>query len=146
MRCLLFLFLTSLLCLASCSRINDCLQEEAVFVSGSTHETNIRVKLARIPQQVAKLRSLGITADEKSSFEVYFYTESELAARELTLELAKQGYLVGYGAIFDDEILLHSVEGSSPSIKVDEDSLAEWVLRMCEIGYEFDAKFESWNW
>lgn len=134
----------ALLTLCACSELADCLTDEAAFVTESIHENNLRVKLARVPDQVITLRSLGVSADDQLQFEVFFYAHSEAAAKQLTFELAKQGYDVGYGPTLGDANWMYTVQGSSPEVIVDENAMTAWVFKMCEIGYLYDVKFEDW--
>jgi len=38
-----------------------------------------------------------------------------------------------------------AVAGSSPRMRLHEDIVVPWTIRMCEIGFEHDAAFDGWE-
>jgi len=96
---------------------------------------------------IALLVSLGNPrVEEKEEFiiDYFFHTDSLEKAQKLEKELKKLDYIVNHGMAFHDKNLF-VVSGRTQELKMIQEMLREWILQMCDLGYNHDCSFDTWR-
>jgi regulator of RNase E activity RraB len=82
--------------------------------------------------------------EEELSMEFFFYTNTTTKASELTNALEKLNYTVYDNQLPGGKEQI-AITGCTPSMKMSNDVVTEWVGKMCELGYIFDGEFDGWG-
>jgi hypothetical protein len=120
------------------------LKESSKFLTEKDFKANLDKQLKMSPQTLEQLRQYNVTNSSRLKLEFFFYTDKLDNAIDLTNELKSKKYSVVHGPSADDPKIL-IISGWTLPIKMDIDSVLEWIKEMCEVGYEFDCDFDGWG-
>jgi hypothetical protein len=113
----------------------------------STPKPNIaqcESQLKDVPKVLNQLYKVGVKQDEKLKLEFFYYTSEESSAKKLTHRLDSANYKTNYQIAADDSKMF-VVTGWSLPVKMDEKSVKEWSLAMCNLGESFNCDFDGWG-
>lgn len=96
------------------------------------------------PQTVLMLYENGATESSSLSLEVFFYTDSMSKAEALTHVLLEKEYEVSASQV-ESTSPKYLVNGWSPKMLLDRQTVVEWTEQMCDLGAEHDALFDGWG-
>lgn len=83
--------------------------------------------------------------DKELPVEFFFYTNTLEKAKALADEMVRLQYEVyGYGPCGYDTSQF-SIAGCTPKMKMADEIMTAWVEKMCELGYQYDCKFDGWG-
>lgn len=89
------------------------------------------------------LRDLAVEEDELI-IDYFFHTDSLEKAQKLQKELQKLDYIVNHGNAFHDKNLF-VISGRTKEIKMMHETLRLWIGEMCDLGYKYDCRFDTWR-
>jgi hypothetical protein len=112
---------------------SDPYQTEAQF------ETNVARQVTMARKGLAQLRE---HEGRELRLEFYFYTNNSANAEALNSKLVELGYESQSGESSDNPALFVTTGWTTP-IRVDEDTVINWIETMCRLGYANDALFDS---
>lgn len=96
------------------------------------------------PKALHYLRSVSTTTAPELEFDFFFYTDTAEKAEQLAAALRQLHYTVHTGPV-PGKSNLFSITGCTPPLRSDDEIVAQWTTRMCELGYEFDCEFDGWG-
>lgn len=117
---------------------------DSSFMSESEFVKNREKQIAGGTQTLAELRKYGVTNASHLSLEYFFYTNTREKAASLAKKLSQMGYSAEYRHSASDKKLI-LVTGWTSKIKMDDDTLLDWIGSMCDIGQENDCDFDGWG-
>ena len=119
-------------------------KKTGVYKTAEWHADNRRNKLEATPQILGVLKEQGVTEESSLHLEFFFYTNSSEKASRLSKELSDLGYSSGFGpsAYNATEFL---VTGWSIPVKMDEQSVLDWTVSMCDLAAGYDCEFDGWG-
>lgn len=96
------------------------------------------------PVTLDHLRSFGVPDETELRMEFFFYSKTMIKAEELASELRLLNYDVETGKSAGANNLF-LITGWTIKMKMDNETVVHWAEEMCELGYEFDCKFDGWG-
>jgi regulator of RNase E activity RraB len=114
------------------------------FVSETAFKSNREKQIQMTPQTLEQLRALNISREKELKLEYFFYTNSEIKAKQLATEIKKLNYSVEYG-VTDDDKNLFIITGWTTKMKMADEVVKQWTEQMCELGYKYDSDFDGWG-
>jgi regulator of RNase E activity RraB len=101
-------------------------------------------QIVGMPDTIAALRQYGVTPDSHRRVEFFFYTNSIEKAGNLSAELIALGYSSNCGDSPGAKNE-YSVIGWTTPLKIDEQTMFEWISQMCNLGAKHDGEFDGWG-
>jgi hypothetical protein len=114
------------------------------FQSEAAHAENRSRQLEMAPQVIAQLRKHGVTDKIRLRLEYFFYTNTKEKAAALAQRLADLRYTGCYDRSASDERQF-AVTGWTLPMGMNEQTLLDWIGRMCDLGREHDCEFDGWG-
>jgi regulator of RNase E activity RraB len=114
------------------------------FVSESRFNTNRDKQIQCSPQILEQLRELNVGVEKQLELEYFFYTNTIEKAKQLADEIQKLNYSVNHSVSAWNEKLF-VVMGWTTKMRMSEESIKQWTIQMCELGYKFDCEFDGWG-
>jgi hypothetical protein len=114
------------------------------FVSETAFANNRNKQSDRTPQTLEQLRKIDVTEEKELALEYFFYTNSEAKAKELAAELDRLNYKVNFGVSAGDKKLF-VITGWTTKMKMADEVVKSWTIKMCDLGYQFDCEFDGWG-
>ena len=114
------------------------------FQTDDAYARNRAGQTTMTPQTVAELRKYGVTDQSRLKLEYFFYTNTEAKAAALAQRLSE----IGYAGRYDHSASNRNqfvVTGWTSPMKIDDQTVLAWTLRMCETGCDFDCEFDGWG-
>lgn len=132
----IFAFLTAII-------INSCSKDkEEIIPIISKQRCESQIKL--IPQALKQLYNAGVNSNMRLKLKYYFYTTSEIQAKNLSRKLDSLNYSSVY-KLANGSKREFVITGYSLPIKMDENSIKEWTLKMCNLGISLNCDFDGWQ-
>lgn len=114
------------------------------YVSKSAFRETLAKQTTMSPQTVAQLRKHGVTQEANLKLEFFFYTDKDAKGQSLAKSLQDLQYTVECGPAGGDARLV-LVTGWTTPIKMSEEAVVAWTVKMCRLGYEHDCEFDGWG-
>jgi hypothetical protein len=114
------------------------------FQSEPAYSENRSQQLTMTPQTLAQLRNCGVTDESRLKLEYFFYTNTKQKAAALAQKLAGLGYTGSYDHAASDKKQFVVTGWTSP-MKMDDKTVLDWTVRMCDTGHEHDCEFDGWG-
>lgn len=111
------------------------------FVSEADFISNTNRHSCHAIETLVGLRELDIEEEDIFRINYSFSTDSIEKLTHLVAALQRQQYSVSIAA----DRTAFVAEGQSGLVRMRHEDLKKWIIAMCELGYEHDCKFESWN-
>lgn len=119
-------------------------KQSGPFVSKSAFTENRDKQVTMTPLTMEQLRSHGINDSTRLKLEYFFYTNSKVNASALAEELDARGYVGGHQVAAGDPSLFVITGWTTPMLMTDA-VVVPWSEEMCDVGYNFDCKFDGWG-
>lgn len=111
----------------------------------SKYEYNNRSQKRGAPLALNLMSKLADMQDKELPVEFFFYTNTLEKAKALADEMVRLQYEVyGYGPCGYDTSQF-SIAGCTPKMKMTDEVMTARVEKMCELGYQYDCKFDGWG-
>jgi hypothetical protein len=114
------------------------------FLTDEAYDRNRECQLTMSPQTVAQLRKYGVTDQSQLKLEYFFYTNAKEKAAALAQKLADFGYTGSYRRSANDKKQF-VVTGWTSRMKIDDNTVLNWTVTMCDTGREHDCDFDGWG-
>ena len=114
------------------------------FVSEPSFEQNVIKQIEMTPLTMKELRKIDVAEERELKLEYFFYTNSLQKANSLAQELRKLDYQVEVRLSASSKKLF-LVTGWTTQMGMEDEIVASWTKKMCEVGYDFDCEFDGWG-
>lgn len=114
-----------------------------------------RIVLAHAPRQAAwrlifdvrpllNLSTYGVTGESRLKLEHFIFKDTKEKAAGLAQRLAEKGYTGSHDHSASDKKQF-LVTGWTPPMRMDEETIADWPGRRCDVGRGRDCEFDGWG-
>jgi hypothetical protein len=114
------------------------------FKSEEFYAKNRASQASMTPKTMEQLRAYGVTDETQLKLEYFFYTNSKEKASKLFEKLQGLGYSGKYCASAKNEEIF-VITGWTARMSMDNDTVVEWTVMMCDIGKDMDCEFDGWG-
>jgi Regulator of ribonuclease activity B len=114
------------------------------FVSTLELEQNKLYQNDMTLKMLSELEKQGITNKNVLKLEFYFRTNSIAKAESLSDELKKINYTTHFNRNSENNISI-LITGWTDEIPINEKTVQQWTIKMCDIGFQADCDFEGWE-
>jgi len=119
-------------------------QEDSRFVTEKSFLLNSDKQVEGLPKILGVLREHYVDETNQRRLELFFYTNTIEKAKLFEHELKNRSYSVeSKTSGHDDELFV--ITGWTTKMKIEENTLVNWVREMCELGYKYDCEFDGWG-
>ena len=114
------------------------------YVTKKRFAQNLTRQVGMVPLALKRLRQYGVANDNELKLEFFFHSRSPDKIEQLTAKLDQLNYHVEFGKVPACRNLF-VIAGWTTSMKMDDQTVAHWTGKMCELGYKFDCDFDGFE-
>ncbi len=111
----------------------------SLYQTEAQFETNLARQVSMARKALAQMQEYE---DREYRLEFFFYTNNLNNAEELNTKLVELGYDSQSGESAGDPSLFVTTGWTTP-IRMNEDTVINWIESMCRLGFANDAMFDS---
>jgi hypothetical protein len=119
-------------------------RNDGPFKSEDDYARSRALNLKMTPETMVQLRKFGVTDESQLKLEYFFYTNTREKAAALAQKLATMGYAGDFDTAANNKKQF-VINGWTPKMKMDKQTVLDCTTAMCDIGREHDCEFDGWG-